>query len=265
MLAHSPVQPTLQQLQAPSGATVGPVDWQNNALYASNSPAPLSDESPASIKAAPLTPQGPEEDLLPAVEVEQAPIGPAHADSAADAPVGRVSCRTPAQMQSTVEQHTADAEAAEAVASISPASVAAKQAAAHALDATALEKPSAFSQAGTVDQQPEQTASTVLFPQSEGTGITPASLSQPDSALPAVLPGLSLTEAKQLLHLISSLQAAGALVHPSAAIAKAAAWEQLAQSKALPAGDCMQTGMADRLQDAVHEQQQQVQTCIAAV
>ena len=87
----------------------------------------------------------------------------------------------------------------------------------------------------------------------------PVSMSHHTSAL-ASLPGLSLAEARQLLHLISSLQAAGSVAHPSTAVCvQAAAVEQLVKPHAIFA----EAGPIARVADNMHrpglQEQQQVQ------
>lgn len=254
LLAHSAAQQTLQQPHAQSGPITGPMDWQHNALYALDSLGLVSAEDPACITPVPVSHQSPKQDTPAGGDITQPLAGLAHADTAADAYVSRANGCTSAAMQSSAQQHVADAEAAGAAASISPEGVAAR----HAVLKTLL----AASRSGTVCQQPEQTVMTEALAQSEATSLASASLAQPNLEL-ASLPGLSLAEAKQLLHLISSLQAAGALAEPSAAVAKATPHEQLAESEAAPPGECMKDGIAESPQASVPEQQQQqVQTCI---
>lgn len=199
----SPSRQALQDGEQQAGLPSGPVDWWQYALY-SELQACLPAQSSAAMQAEPSSQlssrQGAAADAA-------SPLTKICPPSAASADASSGNCHQEAEVPSAARGQAADSEAARAAAARSPSTTVRHATIAPQENATAK-------QAGSVTQLG-------MTQHTEGSNGNAASALSMAGAVPG-LQGLSLLEATPLLHLINSLQAAGALAAPSSAVAQVA-------------------------------------------
>ena len=258
-----------------------PVDWQQNALYASDMPAYPPPQSPAAVEAGVFSQLGFSQRgctiATPTTAPTAAPTGAPTAAPTEGAEANLINCHQPAELLTAAHQQAADLLTAGPEASVTQGT-AGRHAAGASLSPVPLKQTVPVSQHG-ISQQQHEPAAAMQASLKQTVPVSQANMTQqqhePAAAIPGSaqtsstdavsassqpqalcsLPGLSLGEAEPPLQLIDRLQAARALAAPSPAVA-ACEEPVLSQADLVTVSEGRNT--ADSTQAHTLDQQQQV-------